>query len=125
MSPLQFAAIAALVLRGGFFIATRRFRVRWYLAVLFEVLFLGGTWIWSGQLARPDLVMGTIALSATASVAITKMRGAWTLVALLLLLAQMMITYGLFMISESVTNDPGNCIWPGGWNEMISECDYF
>lgn len=124
MLPLQLAAIGALALRVGFFVATRKFQIRWYIAVLVEVLFLGGIWIWSDQLERLDLTIGTIALSAATSAAITKMRGAWTPIALLFLIAQMIITYGLFMVSDLASSEPGTCIWPGAWHGGLNECDY-
>lgn len=124
MLPLQLAAIASLALRLGFFMATRKFQVRWYIALLVEVFFLGGIWIWSGQLGRLDVAIGTVALSAAMSAAITKMQGAWTPIALLLIFVQMVITYGLFMVSDIASSEPGRCIWPGAWHEGLNECDY-
>ncbi|QCQ94129.1 hypothetical protein [Rhodococcus sp. SGAir0479] len=124
MWQLQLAAVAAVILRILFFIASRKFRIEWWAALVAEVLFLGGIWIWASQLQRVDLLIVTVAASAAMSAAITKIRGAWTPVAIAFLLAQIIVTYALFAVSDEASSHPGECIWPGQWNESIQECDY-
>ena len=92
MSPLQLAALLALVLRIGFFLTARAWRLPWWMCAIAEVVFLGGIWLWSGQLERPELALGAVALSAVISAASPRMRRAWVAVAVFLLAAQLAVT---------------------------------
>lgn len=124
MWQLQLAAIAALLVRAAFFVATRRYPIRGWLAFLSEVAFLGALFIWADQLNRLDLAIIIIVASGLASSAIAKIKGAWTMLALLLLVVQMALTYFLFAVSDPASSQPGACIWPGEWRETLHECDY-